>query len=284
MRSELAEDRRRGAWTSPRPTQDVTQLQQALRPSDLASEVFAAIGVLLGLLLAFNALLLTVPERRQAIADLRLTGIKRTAVVQMVLFQALCLGLAATARRPARRLRALDRGLSPADRLPGGGVHALQRHRRRRARRCSSPRSAGCSRRAWPPRSRCSTCAAAARATRSTAKRACPATRCTARRTAVRCSPPRVLLVALAGGLFARAPSAAIASCAMLAAATVLAVPLTFAAVLRAGRAARRALPAPDRAAGRARLAARDHGPLAGARGHRRGRAVRQRRAGRIAR
>ena len=58
--------------------------------------MFAAIGVLLGLLLAFNALLLTVPERRQAIADLRLTGIRRTAVVQMVLFQAVCLGLAAT--------------------------------------------------------------------------------------------------------------------------------------------------------------------------------------------
>jgi putative ABC transport system permease protein len=44
-----------------------------------------------------------------------------------------------------------------------------------------------------------------------------------------------LLLLALAGGLFALAPSAAIASCAMLAAATVLAVPLTFAAVLRTG-------------------------------------------------
>jgi putative ABC transport system permease protein len=76
--------------------QDVTLLQQALRPSDLASQLFAAIGALLGFLLAFNAMLLTVPERRQAIADLRLAGTRRGAIVQIVLFQALCLGVAAT--------------------------------------------------------------------------------------------------------------------------------------------------------------------------------------------
>jgi putative ABC transport system permease protein len=76
--------------------QDVTLLQQALRPSDLASQLFAAIGALLGFLLAFNAMLLTVPERRQAIADLRMAGTRRGAIVQIVLFQALCLGIAAT--------------------------------------------------------------------------------------------------------------------------------------------------------------------------------------------
>jgi len=76
--------------------QDVALLDQALRPSDQASELFAAIGALLGFLLAFNAMLLTVPERRRAIADIRLAGIKRTAIVQMVLFQALCLGVAAS--------------------------------------------------------------------------------------------------------------------------------------------------------------------------------------------
>jgi putative ABC transport system permease protein len=77
--------------------QDVSLLAQALRPSDLASQLFAAIGALLGFLLAFNAILLTVPERRQAIADLRLAGTSRGAIVQIVLFQALCLGLVATA-------------------------------------------------------------------------------------------------------------------------------------------------------------------------------------------
>jgi putative ABC transport system permease protein len=76
--------------------QDLTLLHQALRPSDQASEFFAAISALLGFLFALNAILLTIPERRRAIADLRLVGIRRTAIVQMVLFQALCLGLVAS--------------------------------------------------------------------------------------------------------------------------------------------------------------------------------------------
>jgi putative ABC transport system permease protein len=76
--------------------QDVGLLRQALRPSDQASAFFAAISVLLGVLFAFNALLLTVPERRRAIADLRLIGAKRTAIVQMLIFQAICLGVAAS--------------------------------------------------------------------------------------------------------------------------------------------------------------------------------------------
>lgn len=76
--------------------QDVTQLQQALGPSRLASGLFAAIGALLGFLLAFNAMLLTVPERRQAIAELRLSGARRGAIVEMVLFEAVCLGAIAS--------------------------------------------------------------------------------------------------------------------------------------------------------------------------------------------
>jgi putative ABC transport system permease protein len=76
--------------------EDVAQLREALRPSDQASSFFAAISALLGFLFAFNAMLLTVPERRKAIADLRLVGTRRSAVVQMVLFQALCLGVAAS--------------------------------------------------------------------------------------------------------------------------------------------------------------------------------------------
>jgi putative ABC transport system permease protein len=76
--------------------QDIALLHQALRPSDQSSEFFAAICALLGFLFAFNAILLTVPERRHAIADLRLLGARRSQVVQMVLSQALCLGLAAS--------------------------------------------------------------------------------------------------------------------------------------------------------------------------------------------
>jgi putative ABC transport system permease protein len=77
--------------------EDVKLLEEALRPSGQASALFAIIGALLGFLLAFNAILLTVPERRQAIADLRLAGTSRGAIVQLALFQALCLGVAATA-------------------------------------------------------------------------------------------------------------------------------------------------------------------------------------------
>jgi putative ABC transport system permease protein len=77
--------------------EDVTTLRQALKPSDQASAFFAGVAGVLGLLFAFTAMLLTAPERRRAIADLRLVGTKRSAVVQMVLFQALCLGLAASA-------------------------------------------------------------------------------------------------------------------------------------------------------------------------------------------
>ncbi len=75
--------------------QDVSVLGEALRPSNQASELFAGLSALLGFLFAFNAMLLTIPERREAIADLRLDGTPRTAIVQMVLFEALCLGLAA---------------------------------------------------------------------------------------------------------------------------------------------------------------------------------------------
>lgn len=76
--------------------QDVTLLEKALGPSGQASALFAVIGALLGLLFAFNAILLTIPERRQAIADLRLSGTTRSAIVQLASFQALCLGLASS--------------------------------------------------------------------------------------------------------------------------------------------------------------------------------------------
>ncbi len=75
---------------------DLALLRQALRPSGQASGLFAAISALLGFLFAFNALLLTVPDRRQAIADLRVDGTGRGAIVQMVVSQSLLLGIAAS--------------------------------------------------------------------------------------------------------------------------------------------------------------------------------------------
>ena len=76
--------------------QDISLLDQALAPSNQASALFAVISALLGFLFAFNALLLTIPERRQAIADLRVDGTGRSAIIQMVTFQGLCLGIAAS--------------------------------------------------------------------------------------------------------------------------------------------------------------------------------------------
>lgn len=76
--------------------EEASLLGQALRPSNQASTLFAGLAALLGFLFAFNAILLTTPERRAAIADLRLDGAKRSAIVQMILFQGLCLGITAS--------------------------------------------------------------------------------------------------------------------------------------------------------------------------------------------
>jgi putative ABC transport system permease protein len=78
-------------------TQDVAVLREALKPSDQAGAFFAGVAGVLGLLFAFTAMLLTVPERRRAIADLRLVGAKRGAIIQMIMYQALCLGVMASA-------------------------------------------------------------------------------------------------------------------------------------------------------------------------------------------
>jgi putative ABC transport system permease protein len=75
---------------------DLALLRQALGPSAQASDLFAAISALLGFLFAFNALLLTVPDRRQAIADLRVDGTGRAAIFQMVISQGLLLGIGAS--------------------------------------------------------------------------------------------------------------------------------------------------------------------------------------------
>ena len=72
--------------------QDVGLLNQALRPSQQASALFATVSALLGVLLATAALLLSAPDRRRAIAELRLMGMRRSAIVQTVAFQALILG------------------------------------------------------------------------------------------------------------------------------------------------------------------------------------------------
>ncbi len=75
---------------------EVRLLKHAAEPNDQSTALFAAISALVGLLFAFNAMLLTVPERRRFIADLRLEGIRDAAVVRLVVFDALVLGVLAS--------------------------------------------------------------------------------------------------------------------------------------------------------------------------------------------
>jgi putative ABC transport system permease protein len=72
-------------------------LAQAAGPNDQSTGLFAAIGAIVGLLLAFNAMLLTVPERRRSVADLRLQGFTPRQVVLVLGFQSLVLGVVASA-------------------------------------------------------------------------------------------------------------------------------------------------------------------------------------------
>jgi putative ABC transport system permease protein len=71
-------------------------LQQASSPNDQATNLFAVISMFVGGLFAFNAMLLTVPERRQVVADLRIEGWRRPQLIQALGFQALVLGVLAS--------------------------------------------------------------------------------------------------------------------------------------------------------------------------------------------
>jgi putative ABC transport system permease protein len=76
--------------------QEVALLRQAVGPNTKATGFFVLVSGVVGLLLAFNAMLLTVPERRRMIADLRMQGVRPWQLVWMLLFQAACLGLVAS--------------------------------------------------------------------------------------------------------------------------------------------------------------------------------------------
>jgi putative ABC transport system permease protein len=68
---------------------------KAAAASNQSTALFAAISALVGFLFAFNAMLLTVPQRRRLIADLRRDGYSPRTVIAVLLLDALLLGLAA---------------------------------------------------------------------------------------------------------------------------------------------------------------------------------------------
>jgi putative ABC transport system permease protein len=70
--------------------------QTALRPTNQSTGLFAAISLIVGFLLALNAMLLTVPERRRQVADMREQGYDSRQVVVVLASQALALGVTAS--------------------------------------------------------------------------------------------------------------------------------------------------------------------------------------------
>ncbi len=75
---------------------DAQLLRQATGPDDQAAAFFAAISMIVGFLLAFNAMLLTAPERRRVIAEMRLNRFRPSQIVQAFMLQAILLGMLAS--------------------------------------------------------------------------------------------------------------------------------------------------------------------------------------------
>jgi putative ABC transport system permease protein len=73
-------------------TYDEGLLAKAAAASNQSTVLFAVISALVGFLFAFNAMLLTVPQRRRLIADLRSDGYTPRAVIGVLLLDALVLG------------------------------------------------------------------------------------------------------------------------------------------------------------------------------------------------
>jgi putative ABC transport system permease protein len=70
--------------------------RQAAQPANQSAVLFSTISALVGFLFAFNAMLLTVPQRRSLVEDLRLDGYARRMIVEVLLCDALVLGAAAS--------------------------------------------------------------------------------------------------------------------------------------------------------------------------------------------
>jgi putative ABC transport system permease protein len=75
---------------------ELSLLAQATKPNRQSTTLFSAISVMVGFLLALNAMLLTVPERRRFIAELRMQGYEPRQILLLLGFQAVALGLLAS--------------------------------------------------------------------------------------------------------------------------------------------------------------------------------------------
>jgi putative ABC transport system permease protein len=75
---------------------DATLFAQAAGPTNQSALLFSAISAMVGFLFAFNAILLTVPQRRHLVEDLRLDGYPRWAIIEVLLMDGLVLGAVAS--------------------------------------------------------------------------------------------------------------------------------------------------------------------------------------------
>ncbi len=75
---------------------ELSLLAVATKPNGQAITLFSAISVMVGFLLALNAMLLTVPERRRFVAELRMQGYGPRQILLLLGFQAVMLGLLAS--------------------------------------------------------------------------------------------------------------------------------------------------------------------------------------------
>jgi putative ABC transport system permease protein len=71
---------------------DATLFSQAAGPANQSALLFSAISALVGFLFAYNAILLTVPQRRLLVEDLRLDGYSRWTILEVLMLDGLILG------------------------------------------------------------------------------------------------------------------------------------------------------------------------------------------------
>jgi putative ABC transport system permease protein len=76
---------------------DVRLFSVASAPAQQAGGLFSALSAFVGFLFAFNAMLLTVPERKRLIEAMRRRGTTRTMTIQLLCFDALVIGALAGA-------------------------------------------------------------------------------------------------------------------------------------------------------------------------------------------
>jgi putative ABC transport system permease protein len=72
---------------------EIALLDEAFKPNQQSTNLFAFISAMVGFLLAFNAMLLSVPERRRFVAELRILGYDAAQVAMILIFQAVVLGV-----------------------------------------------------------------------------------------------------------------------------------------------------------------------------------------------